>query len=195
VFSKFLRRTHLYFALFLAPWVLMYAASTLVMNHREFFRGKPPSPPAWEKVSETVYDGSFAEGATRAEIAGQLLVSLDLDGSHQHAQRDGKIVIQRHDPVHPVRVTFDPATKALRVERQRFDAGAFLERMHRRRGWETGYALDTVWAVCVDVFIFVVAFWVLSGLWMWWEMKATHRLGFLALGVGLGLFAFLVAVL
>ena len=32
VFSKILRRTHLYLALFLTPWVLMYAVSTLARN-------------------------------------------------------------------------------------------------------------------------------------------------------------------
>ena len=34
MFSKVIRRTHMYVALFLAPWVLMYALSTMVMNHR-----------------------------------------------------------------------------------------------------------------------------------------------------------------
>ena len=35
--SKVVRRTHMYLALFLFPWVLMYALSTLVMNHRAVF--------------------------------------------------------------------------------------------------------------------------------------------------------------
>lgn len=173
----------------------MYAASTVVMNHREFFRGKPVAPPQWETVSAATYDGSFPADASRAQIAGQLLASLNLDGSHQHALRDGNIVIQRHDPVHPVRITYSPDSKSLKVERQKWDSGAFLERMHRRRGFQTGYVLDTIWAVVVDMFIIVVAFWVLSGIWMWWELKATRKLGALAFVIGLGLFAFLVAVL
>ena len=35
--SKVVRRTHMYLALFLFPWMLMYALSTLVMNHRALF--------------------------------------------------------------------------------------------------------------------------------------------------------------
>jgi hypothetical protein len=31
--SVFLRRTHLYLGLFVTPWLMMYALSTLVFNH------------------------------------------------------------------------------------------------------------------------------------------------------------------
>ncbi len=31
--SKLLRRIHLYLALFLTPWIRMYAVSTFAMNH------------------------------------------------------------------------------------------------------------------------------------------------------------------
>jgi hypothetical protein len=54
----------------------------------------------------------------------------------------------------------------------------------------TGYGIDTGWAVSVDLVIVAMMFWVLSGLWMWWEMKVTRRLGALAALGGAGLFAF-----
>jgi hypothetical protein len=34
-----------------------------------------------------------------------------------------------------------------------------------------------------------MVFWVASGLWMWWEMKVTRRLGLTALAGGVGVFA------
>jgi hypothetical protein len=37
MFSKFIRQTHMYLALLLAPWILLYALSTIAMNHREAF--------------------------------------------------------------------------------------------------------------------------------------------------------------
>ena len=70
-----------------------------------------------------------------------------------------------------------------------FRSNAFLERFHRRRGYATGYGLDTAWAVTVDLAIVAMVFWVLSGLWMWWEMKVTRRLGTAALAAGAGLLA------
>ena len=41
-------------------------------------------------------------------------------------------------------------------------------------GYATGYALDTIWAVSVDLVIVAMVFWVLSGLWMWWEMRVAR---------------------
>ena len=34
-----------------------------------------------------------------------------------------------------------------------------------------------------------MVFWVLSGLWMWWEMKVTRRFGLTSLLAGAGVFA------
>jgi hypothetical protein len=37
---QLVRRVHMYLGLFLAPWMFMYAVSTLVMNHREFVQSR-----------------------------------------------------------------------------------------------------------------------------------------------------------
>lgn len=193
--SKLIRRTHLYLALFLTPWVLMYAASTFVMNHRAWFRGEPAPPPQWETIEERIYDGVFPEGASYQAIGRQILMSLELDGAHQVSQRDGAIIVQRNSAVHPLRLTFHPADRKLKVERQVLEAPAFLERMHRRRGFQHPYALEDTWAFSVDFFIAGMLFWALSGLWLWWELKATRKLGAFAAIAGAALFAFFLAML
>jgi len=190
--SKILRRTHLYLALFLIPWILIYAISTLAMNHKS----RTSKPPLWELASRTPYEGVFPDNATHHTIARQILTSLDLDGAHQASQsKDGAVVIQRFAPIQPIRLTFQPATRELTIERQAASATAFLERMHRRRGFQHPYLLEDTWAFSVDLFIFGVLFWSLSGLWLWWELKVTRVLGALALASGVALFAFFLAVL
>ena len=42
----------------------------------------------------------------------------------------------------------------------------------------------------IDLVIVAMVFWVLSGLWMWWEMKMTRLFGALAAVGGLALFLF-----
>ena len=191
MFSRFVRRTHMYLGLALAPWMVMYALSTLAMNHRALFTatyGSGPVPFAIER--EMTYDGVFPEGADVKTVSSQILASLGLDGAHNASQRnDGTIVINRNDLISPRRVTFTPSTRRLVVERLTFRPNAFLERFHRRRGYATGYSLDTTWAVIVDLAIAGMIFWALSGLWMWWEMKVTRGLGAAALLAGAGLFA------
>ena len=102
---------------------------------------------------------------------------------------DGTIVITRNDLTTPRRLTYKPADRSLLIERMPPRANALLERFHRRRGYATGYTLDTIWAVSVDAVIVAMLFWVLSGLWMWWEMRITRMLGALALVGGTALFA------
>ncbi|MGB2715647.1 MAG: hypothetical protein WBC51_15815 [Vicinamibacterales bacterium] len=194
--SILIRRTHMYLALFLFPWMLMYALSTAVMNHRALFAepGAPPLP--FERERHIVYDGLFPENAELRTISRQILTSLDLDGAHGVTRRkDGAIVINRNDLVTPRRVTYQPADRTVLVEKLPPRANAFLERFHRRRGYATGYALDTVWAVTVDVAIVAMVFWVLSGLWMWWEMKLTRGAGAVALVGGAALFALFLLTL
>lgn len=197
MFAKILRRTHMYLALFLFPWVAMYALSTLVMNHRAMFvarYGEGPIP--YERERQVEYDGSFPENTDLRTVSAQLLRSTDLDGAHSVSrQKDGTIVINRNDLVTPRRLTYSPADRTLTIDRQQARPNALLERFHRRRGYATGYRLDTVWAVSVDLFIIGMVFWVLSGLWMWWEMKVTRRLGTTALAVGIALFAFYLVTL
>ena len=189
--SRIVRRTHLYLALFLFPWVLMYALSTLVMNHRALFvgmYGEGPIPFVEER--RLTYDGAFAETAELRTISTAILTSVDLDGAHAVARRrDGTIAINRNDLLTPRRLTYTPSDRTLVIERLQARPNAFLERFHRRRGYATGYGLDTIWAISVDAFIVAMVFWVLSGLWMWWEMKVTRVLGLAALLGGTGLFA------
>lgn len=191
-FSNVIRRTHMYLALFLFPWMLMYALSTMAMNHRAYFTGTSGAGPlAFEKERELDYDGVFPENAEPRTISRQILASLELDGAHGVTRRkDGAIVITRNDLLTPRRLTYEPATRTVVIEKLPRRANAFLERFHRRRGYATGYALDTLWAVSVDLIIAAMVFWALSGLWMWWEMRVTRTLGALALLAGAGLFAF-----
>ena len=187
----------MYVALFLFPWLLMYALSTLAMNHRAMFASSAPGgTPAYETEREMTYDGVFSDAADLRTVSQQILSSVDLDGAHGVTRRkDGAIVITRNDLLTPRRLTYTPATRALLIEKLPYRANVMLERFHRRRGYATGYALDTAWAVTVDVAIAGMVFWVLSGLWMWWEMKVTRQRGALALATGAGLFLLFILII
>ena len=195
--SLIIRRTHMYLGLFLFPWMLMYTLSTMVMNHRALFVATyGAGPPAYEKERELVYDAVFPPEVDLRTISRQILSSVGLDGAHGVTRRnDGSIVITRNDLVSPRRLIYVPSARTVLIEKMPRRVDALLERFHRRRGYATGYALDTAWAVSVDVVIVAMVIWVLSGLWMWWEMKVTRALGAAAALGGAGLFAFYLLTL
>jgi hypothetical protein len=187
----------MYLALALAPWVLMYALSTMAMNHRDFFRRVyGTSEPVFHKESELAYRGSFAPGAKPRDMARQILKALDMDGFHfARRESDGRLVIFREDPVAPKRVTFTPADKKVVVERQELRTPAFLEEMHRSRGYSRDYPWRNPWGFSVDLVIVSMVFWAASGIWMWIELKETRRLGLLFSAAGILLFAFFLSMI
>lgn len=183
--SKLLRRIHLYTGFFLAPWVLMYAVSTVAMNHRAFFSGEAEEGLRWEKRSEHAFDGVLPEGGTAGTQARVILASLNLDGAHNARWSKDKsaLVVQRQRLRDPLRITCTPGDGKVIVEGQQAKTSALLERMHRRRGYQQDYYADDVWAFIVDLFIVAMVFWVVSGFILWWQMKATRRVG-LAFALG-----------
>jgi hypothetical protein len=196
--SRVLRQVHLYLALVLAPWVLMYGLSTGVMNHRVQLRewyGGPLPAPVFER--EVALEMAPAAGASAKEVGGQVLAALGMEGAYNASVRkaDGAIVINRLDPIVPRRVTVAPGSGKAVIEKIPWDSRAYLERMHRRRGYQHDYWLEDVWAFSVDVFIAAVLLWAVSGLWMWWEMKKARGWGWAVLALGFGLFAVFVVTI
>src|SRR5579859_3091712 len=81
--ARLIRRVHMFTGLFLAPWMMMYALSTLVMTHRDFvvslYHSKNP-----DFIEERALDYSrtFPTSANREETANQILLDLGLPGRH-----------------------------------------------------------------------------------------------------------------
>lgn len=187
----------MYLALVLSPWMLMYALSTMMMNHRAFFkRVYGSAEPAFEKESERVYDGTFSPEAKPKDVGRQILKDLDIDGVHSvRSEAGGRLVISRKDPAFPRRIAYTPQDKKLIVERQALRAPTFLEELHRSRGYTRDYPWRNAWAFSVDLVIVAMVFWAASGVWMWLELSGTRRWGVLFLGAGLALFVFFVATI
>lgn len=82
----------------------------------------------------------------------------------------------------------EPQTEELSTRR-------FLTRLHLAHGYPGEPNTKWFWAVIVDVMSFVLIFWGISGIFMWWQIKATRTIGFFillisiaaatALGVGM----------
>ena len=188
MFSKLIRRTHMYLALFLTPWMLVYAISTIAMNHRM------PRPTTYIKERDLTYTNTFEPGTPPREIARQILADLNLDGAFgvQGPAADGRLTINRQGMLSPRRLTFTPQDGHLVVERFELETSGFLNRFHRRRGYQQPYAADMAMAISVDAVVIAMVFWALSGLWMWWEMRATRLWGVACAVTGAGIFALFI---
>lgn len=196
--SKIIRRTHMYLALFLMPWMAMYAISTIAMNHRDFFNelyGEPRN--VYQTVSELTLHLQFSEEINTQQAAQQILDILDMDGSHNAngSIQEDRITINRNSLVTPKRITFIPSTQSVIIEEQVFRSPHFLERMHRVRGYNQPYWINDIWAFLVDAVIAAMILWSATGLWMWWELKITRLWGMGFLAGGMILFGLFLALI
>jgi hypothetical protein len=190
--SRVIRRTHMYTALFLAPWMAMYALSTLIMSRHDFVASLyATKTPEMVTERELDYSRSFPTNVVPAEIGRQILQDLGLDGAHRvSGGKDGNpLVIERQHATTLRRITYDQAKGKLTVQRENFRSNTFLERLHRRHGFQPPYALENSWAFSVDLVAITMLFWSLSGLWLWWELRPTRTIGAVCLGLGVALFA------
>jgi hypothetical protein len=188
----------MYLGLFLVPWMLMYALSTLAMVHRPFVQSfYPTEKPAFKVEREMDYSRTFASGMTTQAKADLILQDLGLEGRRgvPNAKDGAPIIINRQHALASRRIKFDPATSKLTIEREEFRGLNFLERMHRRRGFQDPYGVEDTWAFSVDLTVTTLVFWGLSGIWLWWGLRQARVWGGLSLAFGVGLFALFLALL
>jgi hypothetical protein len=196
--SRLVRRVHLFTGLFLAPWMMMYALSTLVMTHHESVRSFYSSEkPAMVTERELDYSRSFPAGAKNEAIAQEILRDLGMEGAHEVSggKSGSPLVIDRMHALPHRRITFDASKNRITMEREEFRTPTLLDRLHRRRGYNHPYTLEDTWGFSVDVAVVTMVFWSLSGIWLAWEIKTTRLWGALSLGTGLGLFALFAALI
>ncbi len=189
----------MYLALFLTPWLVIYAASGFILNHRGWFfpvsaEGHAQGQPEFKKVSERDYDVIFSDDADARMIGAKVLEDLGMPGAFgvQGNASQPRLVIMRNGAFAIDRVTYLRPQKKLLIERQALDAPGFLNRSHFRHGYNQPFAASMTWAVIVDLVIVSLVFWVLSGLWMWWEVKPARALGAVFGLAGVGIFALLL---
>lgn len=196
--AKIIRRVHLYLALFLTPWMLIYALSGLVLNHselvRSFYGGKFSD---FEKIDEHPYTAAFSADASARLIGAQVLADLGLAGTFQvqGTPTQPKLVITRNAAFTAHRITYFRTENRLLIEKQSLSTPVIFNRLHFRHGYEQPFVSAKIWGFVVDLAVVGLLFWVVSGIWMWWEIKPARTTGALVALFGCGLFGLLLATI
>lgn len=196
--SKLIRRTHLYLALFVTPWMIVYALSGLALNHGNWLRGiYGPRFAQFEKTEERPFTAAFSADTGAREMGGQILEQLGLTGSFnvQGNSTSPRVVVTRNGAFSAHRVTWIRSENLLLIEKQTYSLPVFFNRLHFRHGYEQPFLASRVWALTVDLAIVAMIFWALSGVWMWWEIRPARVWGAACGLLGLGLFGLMLAVI
>jgi hypothetical protein len=196
--SKVIRRTHMYLALFLTPWIIVYALSGLVLNHFKAVRSLYGDKFAkFESVEEREYTAAFSADADPKMIGAQILEHLGMTGSFfvPPGANETKLVVNRNTAFALFRITFFRKENRLLIEKQPFNAATFVNRAHFRHSYDHPFLPSKFWAAGVDLVVVAMLFWIASGIWMWWEIKPARMWGAVFGLAGLGIFGILLAII
>ncbi|MEW5979215.1 MAG: hypothetical protein AB1898_25755 [Acidobacteriota bacterium] len=181
------RRTHLYLAMFLLPWFLVYGVSSLPFSHGQFFKGfYDDGTPDWTVRIDRPYELEIPPQDDLRSLGAQVLQDNGLEGAFgAYRSKPQQLDIYTFSFWKATRITYFVDQKRLLVEDQRFRWDHFLTGMHARGGFEQESLLHDAWGVVVDLVCLSILTWVATGIYMWWKIPHTRWWGYLALGSGI----------
>lgn len=192
-FQHLNRRLHLYLALLLLPWFLMYGVSSIPFSHGQYFeaRDRAKNRPLWTKRFERPYDVPVPTNGDLREFGAQVMRDAGLQGAYgAYRQNPNQINVYVHTFLHSTQVKYFRNERRLVAEDRRFRLEHFLTGMHARGGFEQEGWLMDLWGVVVDLVCLGMLTWVATGVYMWWTVPRLRAWGWLALLGGVSSFAF-----
>lgn len=196
---RWLRDLHLYFGLFVSPFVLLFAASVFYLNHGKLIAGD--QPPA-----ETYRDLSLPDGFDRLKgreavdrataILPQVRVSGEI-GYLRYVARDRHVIFPVSKAGAEATIDVDLDARTATVQRRSMNLWESLSYLHKMPGPHNvairGNWIGTgIWRLFADATIYLVLFISLSGVYLWWAIKAERRIGAALLAAGVFTFVGLV---
>lgn len=200
-FSHVVRRTHLYLTLFCLPWIVMYGVTSLGFSHPDWF---DPGPNQYNSGGEGwVEEGSWPctteipEGPVPREVAAELLavagVDADAFGAWRPNDRHVNVEIMSFWTIRRAHYRMDE--RRLILYSRKAYPRQILTSMHVRAGYQHDGVLNLAWAVLVDLVAIGFVLWVVTGIYIWWQLPKMRRWGALALGAGVLSFVALLLLL
>jgi hypothetical protein len=187
------RKLHLYLGLFIGPHVLIFALSTLYLNH-----GWRPGAEGHKRTVAV----EVTEGLDRIEQAKRILDQLDQLGEINMARlspEEKRLRIVAVRPGARIEVNVDLSARTAEIEERPagiVDAMVFLHfnpGPHRVRG--PTWIFTRIWRWLADTFVYILLFVSISGIYLWAVIKAERRAGLILIGLGCISFFALAAVL
>lgn len=193
-----LRSLHLYFGLFISPFVLIFSISVFVFNHPQFIGSSGPVTPIVElktKLDSIPYDTT--DLLTARAIIHKLGIKGEVDFINHNNDR---ITFPVRKPGLVRHITVDKHNDSVVVRRQdegAYKAMAFLHSMpgqhnQKIRG-NSGFI--KVWRILADGVVYLLLFLTISGVFLWYFLKVERNLGYFSITLGAALFSILLLLI
>jgi hypothetical protein len=187
------RDLHLYLGLFISPFILVFAVSVFFLVHAS----RPgagletsttrvvrdlPVPENWQALSGRALVDALRPILAKAGVPGEV-------GFVQQMVNEGKLVISVTIPGRETTVTLNTASReATIVTRQTGLAGALIT-LHKSPGphgpaIRMNWVYLKVWRWLADATVYLTLFISISGVYLWYALRAERKVGFMLLCAG-----------
>lgn len=194
---KWMRDLHLYTGLFLCPFVLIFAVSTILLNHTWLpWDGGPD-----DTVVEMSLGESMPADLEKLDQARWILEHTGISGEIQSIQyRGSSIIVPVGIPGEQISISLDTESQTASIYRKTTGLWDRLIYLHKTpgphlAGFRGNWIFVKIWRALVDASVALILFSTASGIYLWILIRAQRRTGLVLLGSGALTFVLLVAAL
>jgi len=187
---RYLRDLHLYFGLFISPFILLFAASVFYLNHAKLIVGEQPAetyrdlriPDGFDRLKGREAVDRAREILPQVEAAGEI-------GFLRYAAKDRHLIFPVSRAGVETMVDVDLGARSATVKRRAMSVWESLAYLHKMPGPHNvairGNWIGThVWRWFADATIYLLLFISISGIYLWWAIRAERRMGLALLTAG-----------
>jgi len=185
------RDLHLYIGLALSPLVLLFAVSVILLDHPSIplgGAGVVRNTSAAVQVQENL---EHLEGMARAQALQQVMRQMGVVGEIGYVYTPGphRMVAPIFRPGSEMTLDLDLSTHIASVEERRTGMLAALIYLHKSPGPHNAnirgnWFYTRAWRWMADASAYLIFFISLSGIYLWWVIKAERKIGLLLIGAG-----------
>jgi len=193
-----IRKLHLYFGLFISPFVLIFSFSVLAINHERLLDKFAPVkylPEIKTKLDKIPYDTSdliFAKAISR---------KLGIDGEIDFISK-GKdyITFPVNKPGLKTLIKINTLTDSVFITREQQGSIRAMNYLHKMPGPHNEKIRGNtiflkIWSMLADAVVYTLLFLTVSGVFLWYFLKIERNLGLFVLTMGMVFFTGLLLLI
>lgn len=188
---RWTRDLHLYLGLYLCPFALVFAISTILLNHAWKPGAVTPRRTVFKEVAVPA-ELERTQGMDRVREARKILAQVGVSGEIDFIRaipRENRIVIPVTKPGEETTISLNLQSREAIVDVRETGIGAALVYLHRSPGPHNvnvrgNWVYMRAWRWLADVTVYLVLFLSASGVYLWVFLPAERRLGIILTTAG-----------
>jgi hypothetical protein len=191
VLYRWIRDLHLYFGLFISPFILLFSISVIFLNHAKVNPGAATSIETIRPIH--VPQGiDTAQGPAAIVLAKDILSQTKIEGEigfTRFVRSTNHFVFPVSKPGMEATVDVDTTERVATISRRTTGTLEALAYLHKMPGPHNAnirgnWIWTKVWRPFADATVYLTLFLSISGVYLWYVLKAERKIGVVLLAAG-----------